>query len=145
MWEISAMVNLIEGIVVVSMSIVMGTLPVLANDIVSIAAIRTDREAYRLREVVLKGTLREINNIPPYAGRYGLGMFGLVRDSCKLLLQDETGTIEVQVLQNCAITDLQALALRNDIVEIHGQVQISCTSECPLIVIIASQIRHDVK
>jgi hypothetical protein len=68
-----------------------------AEDPIPIAGIIKEHAASELHIVTLRGSLTDLEALPPYMTRRGL-----VVGACRFTLEDGTGSIEVEVDQNCA-------------------------------------------
>lgn len=68
-----------------------------AEDPVSIAAIIKDHAAFQLHIITLRGSITDLEALPPYMTRRGL-----VVGACLFTLKDDTGSIEVEVDRDCA-------------------------------------------
>ena len=69
-----------------------------ASDLVPIGTILSSAESYHLRAVTLQGRARKVQTIEPYMDLDGC----IQRDSYTFLLEDGTGSIEVDVRGPCA-------------------------------------------
>ncbi len=69
-----------------------------ASDLVPIGTVLSFAESYHLRAVTLQGKVRRVQTIAPYTDLDGC----VQRDSYAFLLEDETGSIEVDVRGPCA-------------------------------------------
>ena len=68
-----------------------------AQDPIPIAAIIKEQAAYQLRIVTLRGSITDLEALPPYMTRRGP-----VVGACLFTLKDGTGSIEVEVDRDCA-------------------------------------------
>jgi len=64
---------------------------------IPIATIIKEHTVFELHIVKLRGSITNLETLPPYMGRRGL-----VVGACRFTLEDGTGSVEVEVDQNCA-------------------------------------------
>ena len=108
----------------------------LANDALPIGTVLAGFSTHQLHEVTLRGAIIDVQELPPYIGR-----LGPVRGACRFFLKDETGMIEIQVGQNCMPKELATAVARGQAYEVRGMVQVRCASECPVVSVVATEVR----
>ena len=107
----------------------------LAADATPIGAVLANVSAHQLHDITVRGTISDIQELPPYIGR-----LGTVRGGCRFFLKDQTGKIEIQVGQNCMPKELATAAAHGQIYEVRGVVQVRDASEGPLVSMVASEV-----
>lgn len=106
----------------------------LATESTTIATILANLDTYQLQNVNLRGTITQIHSLPPYVGR-----LGPIYGACTFLLNDGTGTIEVQVERNCVTSELETSSSQKHVLEVSGRVQVLTRElEQPTVVLVAS-------
>jgi len=83
--------------VVVALGLLAATGIAAADDSVSIGEVVADPDAYHFRLVSLQGTVRQVTPLPPYTPGPDTICYG----AYTFVLEDETGSIEVNVLGIC--------------------------------------------
>lgn len=108
----------------------------LAADAIPIGAVLAHVSAHQLHDITLRGTIIDIQELPPYIGR-----LGTVRGACRFFLKDKTGMIEIQVEQHCMPKELATAAARGQTHEVRGVVQVRGAPESPIVSVVAFEIR----
>ena len=108
----------------------------LSNDAIPIGAVLAEFSTHQLHDVTLRGAIIDVQELPPYIGR-----LGTVRGACRFFLKDKTGMIEIQVSRNCMPMELAAAAFRGQVYEVRGLVQVRCVPECPVVSVVATEVR----
>lgn len=108
----------------------------LADDAIPIGAVLANLSAHQLHDVTLRGAIIDVQELPPYIGR-----LGTVRGACRFFLKDKTGMIEIQVGQNCMPRELATAAAHGQAYEVRGMVQVQCASECPVVSVVAVEVK----
>lgn len=108
----------------------------LADDAIPIGAVHADFSAHQLHIVTLRGAIIDVQEVPPYIGR-----LGTIRGACRFFLKDKTGMIEIQVGQHCMPSELATAAARGQTYEVRGMVQIQCASKCPVVSVVAVEVK----
>jgi hypothetical protein len=97
-----------------------GTAPAPAEGPVDIGWILRDPEPYHMRQVLVQGTLKEVQAIEPYYLASGAGCYGAYR----LKLEDATGSLPVAILGICGTPFIRLPPAQvGDRVLIRGQIQ----------------------
>ncbi len=108
----------------------------LAADAIPIGAVLANLSAHQLHAVTLRGAIFDVQELPPYIGR-----LGTIRGACRFFLKDKTGMIEIQVGQNCMPRELATAAAHGQAYEVLGMVQVQCASECPVVSVVAVEVK----
>lgn len=108
----------------------------LAADAIPIGAVLANFSVHQLHDVTLRGTIIDIQELPPYIGR-----LGVVRGACRFFLKDQTGMIEIQVEQHCMPKELATAAARGQAYEVRGVVQVRGASEGPIVSVVAFEVK----
>jgi hypothetical protein len=108
----------------------------LAADAIPIGAVLANVSAHQLYDITVRGTITDIQELPPYIGR-----LGVVRGACRFFLKDQTGMIEIQVGQYCMPKELATAAARGQAYEVRGVVQVRGASKGSIISVVAFEIK----
>lgn len=108
----------------------------LADDAIPIDAVLKNLSAHQLHDVTLRGAIIDVQELPPYIGR-----LGTVRGACRFFLKDKTGIIEILVGQNCMPGELATAAAQGQAYQVRGMVQVQCASECPVVSVVAVEVK----
>lgn len=93
--------------------------PAVAEESVTIGAIRADAEPFHMRYVIMQGKLTEVQALEPYYLASGAGCYG----AYKLTLEDGTGVLPIAVLGICGVPTIRPVpASVGDRVRIRAQV-----------------------
>lgn len=90
----------------------------LAGGPVSIGTILNELDAYQSQTVTIQGTVRQVHRLPPF-----IAHGGLLLTPCTFVLDDGTGTIEVQVARNCPLAELEVAAAKEGTFEVEARIQ----------------------
>lgn len=91
----------------------------LGGDPVAIGTILTNPEPFHMKHVLLRGRIKEVQELEPYYLASGAGCYGAYR----LTLQDETGSLLVAVLGVCGTPFIRpAPAVVDERVTIKAQI-----------------------
>lgn len=106
--------------VLVALSVAPGAGLALAEDPVEIGQILKDPQPFHMQQVLVRGTLKEVKEIEPYALASGAGCYGAYR----LRIEDATGSLPVAILGICGTPFIRLPPAQvGDHVLIRGQIQ----------------------
>jgi hypothetical protein len=92
------------------------------QELVGIGSLLSNPQSYQLHNVILHGAVKHLRRNPP---RF-IGKCGVVYDSFTFTLEDETGSIEVDVRGHCSIapppSPLSLLVSEGEIIDVQAYI-----------------------